>query len=179
MNEEQISMANSHVFILSALYGLLRPSDLIRLYRLEMISKLPIGSHQTLYSYWKDKLTPALNHHLSQDPIPYVINLSSLEYFKAIDKTTLNPNIQIIDCTFKHQGRVIPVHSKRARGLMARHLIGSLCQGGTDILSHLKSFQSEGYAFDERASSDSSFVFNREQSLDEKNDKKTKRPRTT
>lgn len=86
-----------------------------------------------------------------------------MEYSKAMDRPSLHPSIQIMECVFKDNGRVIAVHAKRARGLMAKHLIQklSISQDVRAIIEHMKVFQSEGYQYDEKTSSNTQFVFNR------------------
>ena len=162
MTSEELTSAHQHLRIISALYGFLKPSDLIHPYRLEMNSKLRFKTYANLYEYWKPKLGQAINQELSSSP-SIIVNLTSMEYSKAIDTSSLNSNIQMMECVFKDNGRVIAVHAKRARGLMAKHLIQklSLDHDTTTILDHMKTFQSEGYRYDDKASSTSQFVFTR------------------
>ena len=162
MSNDELTAANQHLRIISALYGYLQPSDCIRPYRLEMNAKLQFKSFSNLYEYWKPKLSQAINQEAQSSPLT-LVNLCSNEYWKAIDTSSLPPNIQIMECVFKDNGRIIAVHAKRARGLMARHLLQQLSSrhDPTAIVQHIKAFQSEGYKYDEKASSSSQLVFHR------------------
>lgn len=133
----------SMVRILSGMYGYLRPLDLLQPYRLEMGTKMPVGDHKNLYDYWKDKVTPSLNEEINDDEV--VVNLASNEYFKVIDKKTLNG--ELITPIFKDYKngklKVISFFAKRARGTMARFLVENNATTLKDILS----FQEDDYRF--------------------------------
>ncbi len=129
--------------ILSGLYGLLKPLDLIQPYRLEMGTKLKVGSSKNLYDYWKKKITTALNEELEAGEL--VVNLASKEYFSAIDTKVLKG--KWISPVFKDyksgQLKIISFFAKKARGMMVRHLLESKTQDE----AALKSFTYGGYQF--------------------------------
>ncbi len=141
----ELKWANENVYVISGLYGLLRPLDAIQYYRLEMKTRLPNFSSETLYKFWGKKLS----NHLNKSP---VINLASGEYFKAIK------NVDAISIDFKEQHRdglrTIGVKAKRARGLMLRFIIKSQIHDCEEI----KQF-SEGYAFEKNLSNENNWVF--------------------
>ncbi|WCL81094.1 peroxide stress protein YaaA [Saprospira sp. CCB-QB6] len=154
--EEELAFAQKHLGILSGLYGLLRPLDLILPYRLEMKTKLPNSKGQNLYDFWGEQLTKAINER-ANGPI---INLASKEYFSALQPKAFKQPLYQID--FKEvnaegKARIIAVHAKKARGLMARYVI----QKQLEKVEDLKGFAEENYAFDEERSSDFHWVFSR------------------
>jgi len=142
--------------MLSGLYGVLRPLDLIQPYRLEMGTQLRNPRGKNLYEFWGSRISEILNN----DEADVIINLASNEYFKGIDKSTLNA--RIIDIVFKENKnnklKVIGIYAKRARGLMIRYMIDNRIEAP----ELLKQFNTEGYQFSEELSSDSSFVFTRD-----------------
>ena len=150
-----IDFAQNHLRILSGLYGLLRPLDLIQPYRLEMACPLSTPAAKNLYGFWRDTLTDQLN----QLPGNTVINLASQEYFKALDPRRLNK--QIVTPVFKDQknGRlkIISLYAKRARGSMARHII----RNRINIPNNLLSFAENGYAYAADLSTPEQPVFTR------------------
>ena len=111
------------VRIISGLYGLLKPLDLIQPYRLEMGTKMPVDNHKNLYEYWRNKITNQLNNELDSDEP--VLNLASNEYFKAIDSKVLNSDIYSANFKQLKDGeyKTIAIFSKRARGMMTRYII--------------------------------------------------------
>ncbi len=129
--------------ILSGLYGVLRPLDLIQPYRLEMGTQLKIGRNKNLYEFWKNQLTDQLNSELEEGEL--FLNLASNEYFKAIDEKKLK--VPVISPVFKDWKKdnlkVISFFAKKARGLMVRYILDSGAQSVEDI----KEFQLEGYMF--------------------------------
>ncbi len=131
------------VRILSGMYGYLRPLDLLQPYRLEMGTKLPVGNHNNLYSFWKDIVTPSLNTEIVDGEI--VVSLASNEYFKVIDKKTLKG--QLITPVFKDYKngklKVISFFAKKARGAMARFLVENDANSLKDILA----FQENDYRY--------------------------------
>ncbi len=141
--EEKLATAQDMLRILSGMYGVLRPLDLIQPYRLEMGTKLPIGSAKNLYAFWQPKITDALNTEMK--PEETLINLASTEYFKALDKTKLNASV--ITPVFKDfkngKLKVISFYAKRARGAMARYIIDSLPAS----IEELKNFNRLGYKY--------------------------------
>ncbi|MGB5394798.1 MAG: peroxide stress protein YaaA [Lutimonas sp.] len=153
--EKMVDLQNK-IRILSGLYGMLKPLDLIQPYRLEMGTKLKIGRKDNLYQYWKEEITKSLNEELEGDPL---INLASAEYFKVIDQKKLKS--EIITPEFKdfHQGKLkmIGFFAKKARGAMARFVV----EKGIDHPQELKTFDWEGYSFDDNLSSANKWVFTR------------------
>ena len=139
--------------MLSGLYGVVRPLDLIQPYRLEMGTKLSNAKGGDLYDYWGSEISSVLN----DDEPDLIINLASNEYFKAIDKKTLNANI--LDIVFKEKKgdsyKVIGIYAKRARGLMVNYIIRNRLESP----EALKDFSDEGYRFDKELSTDSSWVY--------------------
>lgn len=151
--------AQSHLRILSGLYGLLRPLDLIQPYRLEMGTKLPNHAGKDLYAYWKPLLAPALKEAIAASGSNVLVNLASNEYFKAVDTKQLNA--RIITPVFKDEKngsfKIISFYAKKARGLMSAWLI----QQQISDPDSLKEFDVAGYQFDAAASQGDSFVFTR------------------
>lgn len=152
---EKLDKLNNTVRIISGLYGLLRPTDLIQPYRLEMGTKLPVGKYKNLYAFWQKTITNALNQELEKDEL--FLNLASNEYFKAIDVKTLK--VPVITATFKDfkngDYKIISFFAKEARGLMARYIIDT----NANTLDDLKGFNYEGYNYSEPMSSDTELVF--------------------
>ena len=153
LSHEDLEFAQGKVRMLSGLYGVIRPLDLIQPYRLEMGTKLSNGKGGDLYEYWGSDISNVLN----EDESDLIVNLASNEYFKAIDKTTLNANI--LDIVFKEKKgdtyKVIGIYAKRARGLMVNYIIRNRLENP----ENLKEFSDEGYRFDHGLSSESSWVF--------------------
>ena len=151
--------AQSHLRILSGLYGLLRPLDLIQPYRLEMGTKLPNSAGKDLYAFWKPVLTPALNDAIAASGSNVLVNLASNEYFKAVDTKQLNA--RVITPVFKDEKngsfKIISFYAKKARGLMSAWLI----QHQINEPDSLKEFDVAGYQFDAASSQGDSFVFTR------------------
>lgn len=158
-NNQQLSFANEHLRILSGLYGVLRPMDLIQPYRLEMATKLKNSSGNNLYSFWKDKLTDYFKKELSKQKDNILIDLASKEYSTAIDMSKLDA--EIITPVFKDYKRgtykVITIYAKRARGLMSRFII----ENNIGLPDELKEFSEEGYNYNEYMSTDVEWVFTR------------------
>ena len=150
---EDLKFAQNNVRMISGLYGVLRPLDLIQPYRLEMGTKLSNKNGSNLYDYWGSKISKVLNG----DEKDLIINLASNEYFKSIDKKVLKA--QILDIVFKEKKndtyKVIGIYAKRARGLMVNYIIRNRI---TDPKA-LKNFSDEGYHYDEALSSDYSWVY--------------------
>ena len=153
LSSEDLEFAQGKVRMLSGLYGVVRPLDLIQPYRLEMGTKLSNAKGRDLYDYWGSEISSVLN----DDEPDLIINLASNEYFKAIDKQTLNANI--LDIVFKEKKgdsyKVIGIYAKRARGLMVNYIIRNRLESP----EALKDFSDEGYRFDKELSTDSSWVY--------------------
>ena len=160
LSSDQLNYAQQHLRILSGLYGVLRPLDLMYPYRLEMGTKLDNPRGKNLYQFWDDRLTTSLNEELDRDSSPVVINLASNEYFKAIKPKTLNA--RLITPVFKDsksgQYKIISFYAKKARGLMARYII----ENEVNAPEALKDFDYEGYRFAESMSEGNTWVFIRD-----------------
>lgn len=159
-SEEEFDYAQSHLRILSGLYGVLRPLDLLQPYRLEMGTKFTKGDYKNLYEFWGERLTHYLNQELLAHPAPITLNLASNEYFKSVQAKQLKG--QLISPEFKDlkngQYKIISFYAKKARGLMARFVI----QNKVEDPSQLKAFDLEGYYFSEKDSTDAKPVFLRD-----------------
>lgn len=157
LSEDKFPILQDKVRILSGLYGLLKPLDLIQAYRLEMGTSLAIGSKKNLYDFWKKTITKTLNEELK--PNELFLNLASNEYFSAIDSKTLKTTIITPEFKDYKDGKLkmISFFAKKARGLMVRYIIDNK----VETLEELKGFNSEGYQFDSNLSSDTKLVFTR------------------
>ena len=157
IEQDKLDKLQDTVRILSGLYGVLKPLDLIQPYRLEMGTKMPIGKNKNLYEYWQKKITQALNDELEEDEL--FINLASNEYFKAIDKKALK--VPVIDVEFKEfkngKYKVIGFYAKYARGLITRFIIDT----DANTIEDIKAFNLENYGLSEELSTDSKLVFTR------------------
>ncbi|MCU5771085.1 peroxide stress protein YaaA [Erwiniaceae bacterium BAC15a-03b] len=151
--------AQQHLRMLSGLYGLLRPLDLMQAYRLEMGIKLANPAGKDLYTFWGETLTEALNNALAEQGDDVLINLASDEYFKAVKPKKLNG--RVIKPVFLDEKngkfKVISFYAKKARGLMSRYII----QQRLTKPAQLKKFDLEGYFFDDESSSENELVFKR------------------
>jgi hypothetical protein len=155
----QLDYTQSHVRILSGLYGMLRPLDLMQPYRLEMGTRLATGRGKNLYAFWSDIVTTALNDLLQKRNSSALINLASEEYFKVIKPAQLSvPIITPIFEDWKNgKYKIISFYAKRARGLMARYAaLHEVTQP-----EQLQAFAMEGYAFDASGSSEHKWLFRR------------------
>jgi len=161
MNPEAVNFAQDHLRILSGLYGLLRPLDLMQAYRLEMGSRLDTEQGKNLYQFWDDRITKSLNQELRHADSKTLINLASGEYFKSIKSKSLRA--EIITPVFKDYNKgnyqVIGFFAKKARGMMARYLIDNRI----DEPTALKEFDREGYSYNAALSDDHEWVFTRRQ----------------
>ena len=161
LTTEGLSYLQTHLRILSGLYGLLKPLDGILPYRLEMGTKFQNAKGKDLYAFWEDQITDLLNQQLAEQDSRIVVNLASNEYFKAVKKKTLNA--EIITPQFKDwkngQYKMISFYAKRARGLMARYAAVNQVEQVED----LKYFDYDGYQFAPDLSSEKDWVFTRKQ----------------
>ena len=157
VEEDKIDFMQNSVRIISGLYGLLKPLDLIQPYRLEMGTKMPVGDNKNLYEFWRQKITTQLNSDLDDDEP--VLNLASNEYFKAIDRKVVKTDIYTANFKQLKNGeyKTIAIFSKKARGMMTRFIIDNLI---TD-LNDLKSFNYDDYMFHESFSTDREFILTR------------------
>tara|TARA_B110001469_G_scaffold99159_1_gene96058 strand:- start:1185 stop:1937 length:753 start_codon:yes stop_codon:yes gene_type:complete len=155
LTEDELNFAQESLSILSGLYGLLRPFDLMQAYRLEMGTKFATKREKNLYEFWGDKITEEINTR-EKDTL---LNLASNEYFKAVNKKTLRANL--ITPVFKDEKKgvlkVISFFAKKARGMMARYII----QNHITNVEEIKNFNLGGYAFNQSLSTDKEWVFTR------------------
>ncbi len=162
LKKSEINYLQQHLRILSGLYGILRPLDLMQPYRLEMGRKIAIGKDKDLYAFWHEKLTANINQLLDQQKNPVLVNLASNEYFKALDKKRINGSI--VTPAFKDwkngQYKMISFFAKKARGNMVRFAAENKIKRVED----LKHFDRDGYSFNEKLSGDTNWVFTRKQS---------------
>ena len=155
----QLAYAQSQVRILSGLYGLLRPLDLIHPHRLEMGTRLSTARGKDLYAFWGDTITNALNRTASEQQARVLVNLASEEYFKSVKPRQLN--VPVISPVFEDwkngKYKIISFYAKRARGMLARYAAVHQIRDP----EQLKQFDVDGYAYVPEASNDSSWVFRR------------------
>lgn len=152
---DKIETLQNTVRILSGLYGVLKPLDLIQAYRLEMGTKMPVGKNKNLYEFWKKKVTQTLNEALQEDEL--FLNLASNEYFKAVDAKSLK--VPVVTPNFKDlkngEYKVISFFAKQARGAMARYIVDT----NAKTISDIKGFNYDGYGFSENLSTNNELVF--------------------
>lgn len=155
LSNDKLPILQDRLRILSGLYGVLKPLDLIQPYRLEMGTKLKVRRSDNLYQFWGDQVAKVLNEEMAEDEL--FINLASAEYFKVIPKKVLNvPMITPVFKDFKNgQYKTIMTFAKKARGLMVRYIVDH----NVNTLEELKGFNTEGYGFSEKMSTDSELVF--------------------
>ena len=158
---DDFKFAQKHLRVLSGLYGLLRPLDLMQAYRLEMGTKLKTDKGKNLYEFWGSVITDGLNKQLKSIKSDYLINLASNEYFKSVKPKELNA--EIITPEFKEykngEYKMIGIYAKKARGLLSRYIIQNKLSNPED----LKSFSEEGYRFNKTLSKGNKWVFARKQ----------------
>jgi len=158
-SKKEIAVAGDKLLILSGLYGLLKSTDFIQPYRLEMGTRFKVTPKVTnLYKFWGDKITDAVNEELAKDD-GVLVNLASNEYFKSIDSKKIKG--RIITCHFKDfkngEYKALMTYAKLARGLMCRYVITNNI---TDV-EHLKGFDLEGYVFNPKLSTEDELTFTR------------------
>lgn len=160
LGQGELDWLQQHVCILSGLYGVLRPLDLMQPYRLEMGTRLATARGKNLYEFWGSEIAQYLNQRAAADKTPVVINLASEEYFKAVDRHALTP--RVVSCVFEERKadryKVVGFFSKRARGLMVRFA----AQQRATTPAQLQGFDVEGYRYAAAASSPDRLVFRRE-----------------
>ena len=157
MTKAQLVRAQKHLRILSGLYGLLRPLDLMQPYRLEMGTVLPTPRGKDLYAFWGDRIGRALNVELRSHKTKLLINLASDEYFKSVKGLEFPVVTPVFQERKANTWKIVSFNAKRARGLMVRYVI----EHKIDDPKKLKDFDEEGYAFDSKASGDEKLVFRR------------------
>ena len=154
---EKLDLLKERLRILSGLYGVLKPLDLMQAYRLEMGTKLPIGENKNLYDFWKTTVTASLNKELKKGEL--FVNLASNEYFSVIDTKALK--VPVITPDFKDYKdgklKMISFFAKKARGMMVRYIIDT----NAETIDDLKGFNYEGYQFDANLSKGNNLVFTR------------------
>ena len=155
IENNKIDFMQNSVRIISGLYGLLKPLDLIQPYRLEMGTKMHVDVHKNLYEFWRKKITNQLNNELNFDEP--VLNLASNEYFKAIDSKVIKSEIYSVNFKQLKNGeyKTIAIFSKRARGMMTRYIIDNNISNITD----LKLFDYDGYMFHKSLSTQKELIF--------------------
>ncbi|WP_411360238.1 peroxide stress protein YaaA [Pseudidiomarina salilacus] len=157
MSAETIAFAQEHLRILSGLYGVLRPLDLMQPYRLEMGTKLDTARGKNLYEFWGNVITDQLNEDLAAIDSDILVNLASNEYFSSVEPRDLKA--QVITPVFKDEKngdyKVISFWAKKARGAMARYIMNERVQD----VAGLKQFNSNGYRFSPEQSSEHELVF--------------------
>ena len=155
--EDRLEYAQSHLRIISGLYGLLRPLDLMQPYRLEMGLRLKTNKGRTLYQFWGEQITDALNSLLEKQDEPVLINLASNEYFKSIQKKNLEG--RLITPEFKDwkngKYKIIGFFAKKARGMMVRYAIDNNIQKAEE----LQNFDYDGYSFNHELRHAGKWVF--------------------
>jgi len=157
LDEKKLPLLQENLRILSGLYGFLKPLDLIQPYRLEMGTKLKVGSTENLYKFWDHTVAKALNDELEDGEL--LINLASSEYFKVIPTKVLKvPMITPVFKDFKNgQYKIVMTYAKMARGLMVRYIIDN----NVKTIEELKGFNIDEYRFSEEMSSGNDLVFTR------------------
>jgi cytoplasmic iron level regulating protein YaaA (DUF328/UPF0246 family) len=159
-----LAWAQSHLRILSGLYGVLRPLDLMQAYRLEMGTRLANARGRDLYAFWGKKIALALAGLLREEAekngaSPVLVNLASEEYFKATPRKSITARIvtPVFEDWKNGRYKIISFYTKRARGLMSRYAVDRRLE----VVEELRGFDSEGYAFAAEASDDNTWVFRR------------------
>lgn len=158
-SKKEKETAQNNLRILSGLYGILKPFDLIHPYRLEMGTKLKVGRKNNLYEFWGDKIVNEINANLATQKENVIVNLASNEYFKSVNKKKLDA--RIITPVFKDfsngQYKTVMVYAKKARGMMAGYVIKNNIEKAEDLVA----FDTAGYCYNKEASSENELVFYR------------------
>lgn len=161
LSEDDLNWANDHLRILSGLYGLLKPLDLMQPYRLEMGTRFNNQRGKNLYEFWGNKITDKINQEMVNQKSPVLINLASNEYFKSVKPALLKSSI--ITPVFKDwkndKYKIISFYAKKARGMMSAYIIKNRLESPSDI----KEFDTAGYAYSAEHSTDNEWVFLRKQ----------------
>ncbi|VAW64633.1 UPF0246 protein YaaA [hydrothermal vent metagenome] len=156
---KDFKFAQQHFRVLSGLYGLLRPLDLMQAYRLEMGTKLSTDRGKNLYEFWGNKVTHGLNDQLKKIKSKYLINLASNEYFKVVKPKELAG--EIITPAFKElkngEYKMIGIYAKKARGMLSRYII----QNQLSDIEDIKFFDMAGYKYNKKLSKENNWVFTR------------------
>ena len=162
MNKQDLQTSQRYLRILSGLYGLLKPLDLMQAYRLEMGTKVSIAGSKNLYDFWGDQITEEINRDLNEYGYNTLVNLASNEYFKVVKKK--NVQARIITPNFKEERdggyKMITFYAKVARGLMTRFII----ENALDDPEMIKTFAVDGYRFNPKLSTENEWIFTRKSS---------------
>jgi len=157
--QQDLNFAQQHLRILSGLYGVLRPLDMMQAYRLEMSTALKNGKNKNLYQFWQEKITNYFNEELKNDAEKIILNLASEEYFSAIDGKKING--KIINVIFKEKKgsdyKIVGIFAKKARGLMTDFII----KNKITTVKEVKKFNVENYKFMQEFSDENNFHFYR------------------
>lgn len=157
--KEDLEFCNEHLRILSGLYGVLKPLDGIKPYRLEMGTKISIDNKKDLYDFWRINLSKEIENQVNSEEEKVLLNLASDEYFKVLDT---KHKVRVVTPVFKERRgfdyKNITVYAKRARGLMVNYMV----KNRIDNIEKIKYFNVDGYAFNEELSKDDTWVFTRE-----------------
>lgn len=159
MDTADLEFAQDHIRILSGLYGVLRPMDLMQAYRLEMGTKLKNEQGKDLYEFWDDRITKLLNKDLKSNGANVVINLASKEYFNSVKPKDLKGDLYHVNFKEERNGvyKIISFSAKKARGVMSRYIIKNKITNPEDI----KNFNEDNYVFNTELSSEKDWVFTR------------------
>jgi cytoplasmic iron level regulating protein YaaA (DUF328/UPF0246 family) len=157
LDSDTVGYAQNHLRILSGLYGVLKPLDLIQPYRLEMGTKLSHAEYKNLYQYWGDKITNRINLDLKRQGDKILVNLASQEYFKAVERKALKADVIDFEFLDFHQGelKMISFFAKKARGMMTRFILSNKIAKIKD----LQEFDTDGYRYDPSKSTEQKLVF--------------------
>ncbi|WDE98035.1 peroxide stress protein YaaA [Lentisphaera profundi] len=158
-SETEVDLANKHLRILSGLYGLLKPIDLIHPYRLEMGTRFANSRGANLYEFWGTKVTDAINAEMKSGGHDYLINLASNEYFKSVKKASLiKPLIEVDFLDWKtDKYKIISFYAKKARGMMAAYIIKNDLKNPEQMMN----FDTVGYAYCPERSTEDKYIFTR------------------
>lgn len=161
-NCEDLEYAQRNLRILSGLYGVIRPLDMIKEYRLEMGTKLKFKTYKSLYNYWEDKLTNFILKEIeSSSGDKVLINIASNEYSKVLDLKEIGKKYKVINVDFKEKRgeeyKVVGTYAKKARGLLVNNIIKNKIVN----VENIKAFNKEEYVFNSELSTDSEFIFTR------------------
>lgn len=160
LDKKDIAFGEEHLFILSGLYGVLKPLDIMKPYRLEMGTKLKTVHEKDLYGYWRKRITSYMMKSLEETSgEKALINLASDEYGKALDLKYINENYKVITIGFKENRdgkyKTVGTYAKKARGIMTRYIL----KNKIDTVEEIKNFNEEGYKFSEDQSDDRNLIF--------------------
>lgn len=159
LDRSKFEFTQQTIRILSGLYGILRPFDLIEPYRLEMGSSISIGRKKNLYQYWSEMITASLNRDIEEKKHPFILNLASNEYAKAVSFSKIRTEVISVEFLEKEKGELknISFYSKKARGLMSRYIVDHTIADRADLCG----FDVERYAYDPKLSTTDKLIFTR------------------